>query len=350
MLNGIDISAFQSGINIAALTTTDFVIVKATQGTGYTSEMFTAQITAAIKAGKRVGAYHYATGAGAEAEANHFLSVVKPYLGKILLSLDWETGSSSAAKNAAWGNIAYAKKWLDLVKEKTGITPILYTSEAVAASGNWNAVAKEYKLWGAQYANYNAMNYTSNPWSSGGWGPWGSNPTIQQYTSSGRIAGYSGNLDLNLFYGNGADWDAMCRTAKETYTPGWHKNEKGWWYAKDETNYAAAEWEKIDGEWYYFDKEGYMVANQWQYTNGNAYYLGADGTMVKSRTLKIDEDGKLVPSGGYYYTLGDVPEVYRTELHKLVKAGKLKGKGGTGDEMILDMTEDAVRILVIMNR
>ena len=32
-LNGVDIANYQAGINIAAMTTTDFVIVKATQGT-----------------------------------------------------------------------------------------------------------------------------------------------------------------------------------------------------------------------------------------------------------------------------------------------------------------------------
>lgn len=36
-LNGVDIANYQAGINIAAMTTTDFVIVKATQGTWYTS-------------------------------------------------------------------------------------------------------------------------------------------------------------------------------------------------------------------------------------------------------------------------------------------------------------------------
>lgn len=143
------------------------------------------------------------------------------------------------------------------------------------------------------------------------------------------------------------DWSVLTT---DKYTAGWHKDDQGWWYAKDTQNYAASEWLKIDGEWYYFDGEGYMLTNQWKTADGQCYYLGTDGTVVRSRTVMLDENGKLVPGCGYYYKLGDVPEGYRKELDKLVEAGKLKGKGGSGDDMILDMTEDAVRVLIITNR
>ena len=42
-LNGVDIANYQAGINITAMTTTDFVIVKATQGTWYTSSSLVKQ-------------------------------------------------------------------------------------------------------------------------------------------------------------------------------------------------------------------------------------------------------------------------------------------------------------------
>ena len=51
-LNGVDIANYQAGINIAAMTTTDFVIVKATQGTWYTSPSFVKQYSDAKAAGK----------------------------------------------------------------------------------------------------------------------------------------------------------------------------------------------------------------------------------------------------------------------------------------------------------
>ena len=50
-LNGIDVSNWQAGINLNAVPC-DFVICKATQGTGYTSPDCVRQVEQAINAGK----------------------------------------------------------------------------------------------------------------------------------------------------------------------------------------------------------------------------------------------------------------------------------------------------------
>lgn len=75
-LNGIDISNWQAGINLAAVPA-DFVIAKATQGTGYVSPDCARQIEQARQTGKRFGVYHYVSGGNAVAEANH-LSTAAP--------------------------------------------------------------------------------------------------------------------------------------------------------------------------------------------------------------------------------------------------------------------------------
>ena len=62
-MNGIDISKWQKGINLAAVPC-DFVIVKATQGVSYTSPEFHNQISQAQALGKLIGVYHYAGGGG----------------------------------------------------------------------------------------------------------------------------------------------------------------------------------------------------------------------------------------------------------------------------------------------
>jgi hypothetical protein len=41
---------------------------------------------------------------------------------------------------------------------------------------------------------------------------------------------------------------------------------------------------------------------------------------------------------------------YLPTVEKLIAKGYLKGKGGSGDELILDLSEDSVRILVILDR
>ena len=55
--------------------------------------------------------------------------------------------------------------------------------------------------------------------------------------------------------------------------------------------------------------------------------------------------------GPHYNRLGDVTKSsYRRVLDKLVAKGYLKGREGTGEDLVLDMSETGVRELVIMGR
>lgn len=144
------------------------------------------------------------------------------------------------------------------------------------------------------------------------------------------------------------DWSAV---EPQTYTEGWVKDSNGWWYRYKDGSYPKDTWKKINNEWYYFDSEGYAVANQWKLYNGNAYYLGADSKMVVDKTLKIDSDGKLVPAGNYYHTIGDVKsQTYREALDAAISKGFIKGEGGSGDDMILNLPEESVRMIVYLHR
>ena len=52
-----------------------------------------------------------------------------------------------------------------------------------------------------------------------------------------------------------------------------------------------------------------------------------------------------------YEKLKDVCEAaYRPTVEKLLKLGVLRGKGGEGEETVLDLGEDALRLLVILDR
>ena len=57
-----------------------------------------------------------------------------------------------------------------------------------------------------------------------------------------------------------------------------------------------------------------------------------------------------------YQTLRELKEdtehcgAYLPTVEKLVKKGILKGKGGNGDDLILDLSEDSVRVLVMLDR
>jgi len=208
-LNGIDISNWQSDIDLQRVPS-DFVICKATEGTGFKDPTFDRFMKTLIGMGKRAGAYHFARVGNPEEQAAAFVDAVRPYLGNITLWLDWENQEIAGEVVIDQGP-SWAKRWLDKVFELTGTRPGIYTSKNVANSYDWTAVKKAgYPLWGAQYADYNTVwGYDSDPWESNQpWGAW-VDCLIHQYTGAGRLDGYGGNLDLDILWGGTRDWDDL---------------------------------------------------------------------------------------------------------------------------------------------
>lgn len=216
-MNGIDISNWQKGIDLSKVPC-DFVICKATGGSGYVSPDFKRQVEQSLSLGKLTGVYHFALdgfkGTTPEAEAKHFLNTIKPYLGKVILVLDWEADAVNLG--AEW-----AKKWLDYIYAETGIRAFIYMSKGVASSDSWADIAKIHPLWMAQYADYNPqIGYNSDPWGAKTCGKWGSNISIRQYTSNGFLDGWNNRLDLNLAYFDKDLWHKMCgKTEDKPSTP-----------------------------------------------------------------------------------------------------------------------------------
>ena len=193
-LNGIDISSWQSGINLAVVPC-DFVVIKATEGINYVNPDYMRAYAQAKSVGKCLGIYHYANGGNIQAEADYFLGNAGNRLGEAMLVLDWEAGN-----NASFGNCDYAwcKGWLDYVYQKTGVHPILYCSQSI--SYKFDNIGN-YGLWIAQYADNDPTGYQDVPWNEEEY-----TCAIRQYTSCGRLSGYAGNLDLDKFYGSKEDW------------------------------------------------------------------------------------------------------------------------------------------------
>ncbi|WEV40375.1 GH25 family lysozyme [Lactobacillus sp. ESL0681] len=200
-LNGVDEASYQAGIDNGKVAS-DFVIVKATEGTGYTNPAMTSQLNSAKKAGKKIGLYHFADGANYQAEADYFLRTAKPYLKNAVLVLDYE-GAVVPMCGVSW-----AKKWLDYVYKKTGTKPLIYMGLADENAYDWSSISSKYYLWVAQY-NTMSPQYGYKPrklygtlrnWSE-------SKLAIFQYTSTGRLSGWNGDLDLNVYYGKGTDWN-----------------------------------------------------------------------------------------------------------------------------------------------
>lgn len=194
-MNGIDISNWQNGINLDAVPY-DFIIAKATQGKTYVSPDCARQVEQARARGKLFGVYHYIDGSGAIGEADFFIDNIKNWVGEGMLCLDWENN-----QNSAWGNEDYLRQVAQRVIDRTGIPPVIYVQQSRMAQVKPIADALNCALWIAQYANMNATGYQDAPWNEGAY-----SCAIRQYSSCGRLSGYSGNLDLNKAYMDAAAW------------------------------------------------------------------------------------------------------------------------------------------------
>lgn len=206
-LHGIDVSSWQPSWVTRAVPA-DFAIVKATQGTSYINPSLTPQVEGALATGKKAGVYHYAAGGDCQREADYFVSTVRPWIRRVVLALDWEGN-----QNAAWGSSTWATCFVQRVQATTGVTPMVY----VQASAVWQVAGARQAgagLWVAQYANMAATGYQSQPWNLGAAGE-----AMRQYSSNGRLSGYSGPLDLNLFRGDRGAWDKYANPGSQPVSP-----------------------------------------------------------------------------------------------------------------------------------
>lgn len=202
-LKGIDISSYQTGINLAAVPA-DFVIVKATEGTQYVNPDWERQAQQTLDTGKLLGLYHYSDGGDVVSEASHFLKTVRKFVGKAILFLDWEsTGNPSFSVN----DYNWMNHWLTHVKSETKTVPMAYFSASVLNFAKVQQLG--FDFWIAQYANMNESGYQETPWNEGAY-----DCKIRQYTSAGKLPGYQAQLDLNKFYGSRDDWKAYYESSK----------------------------------------------------------------------------------------------------------------------------------------
>ena len=120
--------------------------------------------------------------------------------------LDWE-----AKNNHLFGvkDLEWCLQWCSYVQKKTGIKPLIYIQKSAM-----DAVKKAgYGLWVAQYPDYVETGYQEHPWNEGAY-----NCLIRQYTSVGKLSGYSGSLDLNKAYISAASWNKLATKAVKIAT------------------------------------------------------------------------------------------------------------------------------------
>lgn len=204
---GIDISNHQGVENMdldAVLTNhpeCKVVIIKVSDGTGFTDIYADKFIKIALAHGCLVAVYHYGRPSrnGYLAEAKFFWSLAKKWLGKVLFVLDWE--DKGGASKVTW-----AKNFLNYIKNKSGTTPIFYSYESMINANNYSDLSG-FPLWVAKYRDYTVdKNWDMSYAGTAPRAKWWDSYIAWQWTSSGRLDGYSGNLDCNAFYIDEDTW------------------------------------------------------------------------------------------------------------------------------------------------
>ncbi len=194
---GLDVSHYQGNIdwNRVAQAGYKFAFVKATQGTSYVDPKFSTNIQNGAAAGLMMGAYHFAEPYrhSAKAEADHFASIIQPYLSQMQLppALDIEGKASSIGWSAlsTWIN-----NFMNELQSKVGITPVIYID--VNYARHLDSSVTQWPLWIADWTYDPNATPRTGKWSS--WEYW-------QYSDKGSVPGISGsNIDLDKANGGKA--------------------------------------------------------------------------------------------------------------------------------------------------
>jgi GH25 family lysozyme M1 (1,4-beta-N-acetylmuramidase) len=166
-LEGVDVSLYQDAIDWPTLKASgvEFAFVRATRGEAYNDPLFLANMHGAAAAGMPVGAYHfgrletnYVAGgsplADATAEANHFLSIIKPFYdaGQMLPPVadvegfpDFPNTTTARNYTSAW-----VQAFSDTIYNSLGVRPLIYGSLSKVAGSNTyytSSIASQHDLW-----------------------------------------------------------------------------------------------------------------------------------------------------------------------------------------------------------
>lgn len=191
---GIDISTFQSKVDYAKVKAdgVEYAILRVGY-TGYGTgkkqakdNLFEIHYKGCKDAGIAVGCYFFGRGTSSEEgkqEANYVLELIKGKTFEYPVFYDTED-TYYQAKATKEQNTAACKAFCDTIKD-AGYNTGIYASKSWFTEKLNDAELKDYDHWVAQY--YNSCTYKGDY-------------TMWQYTSSGKVDGISGNVDMNWCY------------------------------------------------------------------------------------------------------------------------------------------------------
>lgn len=200
-VHGIDVARFQDDVDWQRVKRSGirFAYVKATEGGDLLDPMFRRNWRLAARAGIPRGAYHfYYFCTPPEVQARWFIRNVPHREGALppVLDLEWNPFSPTCRKRPPGPEVRrQAKIFLDLIERHYGQRPVIYTTvEFYRETGIGNLQGEEF--WLRSTAEPPDRSYPGQNW------------TFWQYTGTGIVPGVGGGVDLNVFRGSQAAWNA----------------------------------------------------------------------------------------------------------------------------------------------
>jgi len=196
---GIDVSHHQGQIDwkkvVSASAASEyplkFVFIKATEGASFNDPDYGTNIVNARNMGFTCGSYHFYNPKTSPAkQAAFFLENLSLLPGDLAPVVDVEVAGAKG------GNLASDLiQFLYEVENKTGVTPIIYTSAKFRDHHLSDPAFDRFPLWVAHY-------YVENPATKAEWKIW-------QFTDKGRVPGISEATDMNVFRGTAEEFRAL---------------------------------------------------------------------------------------------------------------------------------------------
>lgn len=207
-IHGIDISHYQGVIDWETLRNQGmidkcpirFVMIKATEGASRIDPQFKSNFSQALDYGFTRGAYHfYSIHSTAKAQADFFIKNVELKRGDLPPVLDVEHKPESQTNEQFKASVL---EWLNIVEERYGVKPIIYTYYKFKMKYLSDEVFDQYPYWIAHY-------YVDSVEYQGEWKFW-------QHTDVGRLPGIKGYVDFNIYNGSYYDLRQLTIGSKET--------------------------------------------------------------------------------------------------------------------------------------
>jgi peptidoglycan hydrolase-like protein with peptidoglycan-binding domain/GH25 family lysozyme M1 (1,4-beta-N-acetylmuramidase) len=195
-----DISDYQAGIRLAGCV---IVMVKATEGTGYTNPDYTAAKARAAEAGAFFCAYHFLHAGNGAGQASYAYSKVGS---GIPLMIDCEPTYNSNGTIASAPQISDVVNFVNEYRALGGTTHLLYLPHWYWQGDLGSPALTSVSDLGMLLVS---SDYTTYSDTGPGWAAYGGmTPVIWQYTSSATLNGVT-NVDMNAFQGTLASFESQ---------------------------------------------------------------------------------------------------------------------------------------------